>query len=132
MPKIKIANGQRYQRRTASPAAPAKRTENVRAKFVGKATLEQFFTAVQALIAALQDMGVHSVDKGSLYFAPLDRHGSRMDLIDENGEVLEVIEIEIPEAAPVKSNGGIKRLAFPGANPAAAPAVQDNKAPPKS
>lgn len=60
---------------------------------------EDFIVAVQGVMGSLQDMGVHSIQECSMYVVPLRKSGQRMDLADEDGQVLEDFTMELPDPA---------------------------------
>jgi hypothetical protein len=67
--------------------------KNIRAKFAGRHTLEELSSLFQIFIADLQAQKVQYVDNGSFYFAPCAERGERMYLSNDDGELLEVMEI---------------------------------------
>jgi hypothetical protein len=123
MGTLKWATPAKPQRGSRSSATPPKkgekRTDKVRVTFKGRGTPEQFTLAVQGVLANLQDMGVHSIQDCSMYIVPLRKNGQRMDLADEDGQILEDFIMELPEPSVDANSAGPMRLAFPGKTAAA-------------
>ena len=71
-------------------------SKNSRVKIDGKHDLEEFSLALQMMISRLQDMNVAAVQNVSLYFEPLDRHGARAVLRDDENKPAETITVARP------------------------------------
>lgn len=101
---------QQYGDRKGAKKTAAPKAKNIRADFKGEHSLEQLSLFFQMFIAQLQQKGVTRVGQCSFYFAPLDKKGERIYLVNENGEPLEVLTIGFKK--PAEQKAGFPELAL--------------------
>lgn len=71
---------------------------------LGKAdSLEEFSLLLQMLVARLQDMNVHGLGGCTVYFEPLDAHGTRMGLSDDCGVPVQALTVPSNNSSGVRA-----------------------------